>query len=271
MGNFIKVVVFSLVVIGLYVLFSVKYIPPITPAPPPKEEVLDLSEMTMDDFVALGEKIYEGKGTCTLCHNPVMKRAPLLERAAIVAKERLKDPRYKGEAKTVKDYLYESLVKPSAYVVKGYGVTGTNDTVSPMPDVSKGAIGLNEVELWAVVAYMQKLSGADITVEIPKGEAMAKEEKKEEKKEPARTPQAVIEKYGCSACHKMTKDGMDPGLGPDLSKIGAARDKEYLRRAIVDPNAEIAEGFSPMMPDTYKDQMTAGELELLVEYLAAQK
>ncbi len=227
--------------------------------------------MTMEDFLALVDKIYDGKGTCTLCHNPVMKRAPLLERTAIVAKERLKDPRYRGKAKTVKDYLYESLVDPSAYVAKGYGVTGTNDTVSPMPDVSKGAIGLNEVELWAVVAYMEKLAGAEITVEIPKAEAVATEEKKEEKREPARTPQAVLEKYGCSACHKMTEDGMDPGLGPDLSKIGAKRDKEYLRRAIVDPNAEITEGFSPMMPDTYKDQMTAGELELLVEYMAGQK
>ena len=36
-------------------------------------------------------------------------------------------------------------------------------------------------------------------------------------------------------------------LGPDLSKQSAlcARDPEYLRRAILDPNADIAEGFEP--------------------------
>ncbi len=164
MKNFFKVIIFSIAVIGLYALFAIEYIPPIQPAPPPKEEVLDLGAMSMEDFIALGEKIYNGKGTCTLCHNPVVKRAPLLEQVAAIAEERLKDPRYKGEAKNAEEYIYESMVHPSAYVVAGYGVTGTNDTVSPMPDVSTGAIGLNEVELRAIIAYLQDTAGMDVTV-----------------------------------------------------------------------------------------------------------
>ena len=39
-------------------------------------------------------------------------------------------------------------------------------------------------------------------------------------------------------------------MGPNLMKIGATKDKEYLRRSILDPNADIAVGFEPdMMPE----------------------
>ena len=61
-------------------------------------------------------------------------------------------------------------------------------------------------------------------------------------------------------------------LGPDLTKIGAKRNKEYLRQAILDPEAVIAKGFSGgMMPPTYGEQMKAKELEMLVNYLAGLK
>ena len=67
--------------------------------------------MTMDGFVALGEKIYQGKGTCTLCHNAVGGRAPLLDKGRRVwCPKRLADARYKGAAEDVESYLMESLV-----------------------------------------------------------------------------------------------------------------------------------------------------------------
>ena len=69
MANFLKVIAFSLVTIGLFAAYSNYGIPVITPAPPPVEEEIDLGEMTMDQYVALGGRIVAGKGTCTLCHN----------------------------------------------------------------------------------------------------------------------------------------------------------------------------------------------------------
>ena len=107
MRTFLSVVGFSLLVIAFFAGYSSFGIPQIQPAPPPKEEKLDLAAMSLGEFLALGERIYEGKGTCTLCHNPVGGRAPLLEEAAIVAGERLADERYGGTAKRVEDYLYE--------------------------------------------------------------------------------------------------------------------------------------------------------------------
>lgn len=268
MKNFIKVIVFSVLVIFSYSLFANEYIPPINPSPPPVEEVLDLGAMTMEQFIALGEKVYNGKGTCTLCHNPVVKRAPLLESVAAAVTERLKDPRYKGSAKNSGEYIMESMVKPSAYVVAGFGVTGTNDTQSPMPDVSTGAIGLNEVEIKAVAAYLQNLGGAEVTVEMPKGGAPV--EKKADAAAPAKTAEEAVKKHGCGACHKIA--GEQGAIGPDLTKVGSRRKRDYLVRAILEPDADVADGFPPgMMPADYRDKLTAGELELLVEFMAKSR
>ncbi|MBI5826514.1 MAG: c-type cytochrome [Deltaproteobacteria bacterium] len=269
MKIFFRVIVFSVLTIVLYMLFATQYIPPINPAPPPKEEALNLGAMTMPQFIALGEKIFNGKGTCTLCHNPVVKRAPLLESVAVRANERLKDPRYKGKAKNPADYIEESMREPSAYVVAGFGVTGTNDTVSPMPVITAGAIGLNDVEVKAVVAYLLQLGGAEIPFEVPRGQPVA-EKKEGQAAAPAKTGAEVVKKYGCGGCHKIA--GEAGAIGPDLTKIGAKRNVEYLRRAVLDPDADIAQGFpGGMMPKDFGDKMTAGEFKLLVEFLAKSK
>lgn len=163
MNNFIKVALFSLFIIGVYTLYSVKIIPPITPEAPPREEAAGEPE-TVEELVALGEQVYNGKGACALCHSPVAGRAPLLENSAVVAMDRIKEKGYRGRAATAEEYLFESLEDPSAFVVPGFGAPGTNDTVSPMPAVAESAIGLNRTEIKAVVAYLQQLSGVEVTV-----------------------------------------------------------------------------------------------------------
>lgn len=157
MSDLTKVIVFSLALIGLYSAFSTWYIPPIKPEDPPKDEAVDTSSMTPEELIAFGERLYNGKGACLLCHNPVGGRAPLLDNIVSVSGARLKDPRYKGKANDAAGYIYESMADPSAYVVAGYGVTGTNDKRSPMPDVRTGSIGLTEDEIKAVIAYLKGL------------------------------------------------------------------------------------------------------------------
>ena len=166
MKVFIKIAVFSLIVVGFYTFFAVGYIPEITPEEPPEEKAIDVSNMGPEEFVAFGEEVYLGKGACTLCHNP-MGRAPVLDDIALKAAGRLKDPGYRGRAVDIEGYLYESMVEPSVYVVPGFGVAGTDDTVSPMPDVRGSTIGLNEVEIKAVIAYLQSIAGVEVTVAPP--------------------------------------------------------------------------------------------------------
>jgi len=252
MRTFLSVVVFSLLVIGLFSGYSTYGIPQIEPAPPPVEEKLDLGAMTMAQFVALGNRVYEGKGTCSLCHNPVGGRAPLIGETVALVEERLADTRYQGS-------------------VAGFGKAGTGDTVSPMPNVLTGSIALSEVEARAVIAYLQDLSGVEVTVELPSEAVEEEPEVAEGEPRPViAAPEDAIAEFACGACHKVA--GEEGDLGPDLTRIGALRDRDYLRRSILDPDAEIAEGFEPeTMPADYGEQLYAVELEMLVDYLAGLK
>lgn len=273
MKKLLSVMAFSLLTIGFFTWFSNFGIPQIEPAPPPKEEKIDLGSMTMEKFVALGEKIFKGKGTCTLCHNPVGGRAPLLDRLGDIVPKRLADKAYKGEAKDAEAYLLESLLKPSAYVVPGFGKKGTNDAVSPMPDVSAGSVGLNEAEMSAVIAYLQKSGGMKVTVKIPSGAKPPPPDEKEpegEGRTPLKTVKAIVKQFNCGACHKVA--GEKGEAGPDLTHIGKLRDRAFLRRSILNPNADISKGFEKdMMPADYGEQLFAKELELVVEFLVGSK
>jgi len=270
MRQFLSVVAFTLLTIGFFAGYSNYGIPQIEPAPPPVEEKLDLEAMTMDQFIALGERLFKGKGTCTLCHNE-LGRAPMLNTAVEVAPKRMKDARYEGEASNVEEYLVESLIEPSAFVVAGFGKKGTNDKESPMPNVAGGSIGLSEAEITAVVAYLQDLGGGEVTVEIPSGAPPAEAEDEDgEPREPFETVKQMVEAFQCGACHKLP--GTEGEVGPPLMKVGARMDRAALRTSILDPNAEIAKGFErDQMPPDYGNQMYVKELEMLLDYLVALK
>ncbi len=86
----------------------------------------------------------------------------------------------------------------------------------------------------------------------------------------------VFNASGCSGCH-----GAQDGVGPALTGTGEravehAEDagdpspEEYLRKAILEPNAYFAPGFeNGGMPDAY-DGLSEDELEALVAYLLTQ-
>lgn len=270
MKQFLTVIVFSLLIIGFFDGFSNFGIPQIEPAPPPSQEKVDLGAMTMEGFIALGGRIFNGKGTCTLCHNNVVKRAPMLDVISTVFKERLADPRYKGEATDLESYLIESTLIPSAYVVKGFGKKGSNDTVSPMPIVTGGSIGLSEPEFLAVLAYIQDASGAEVTVEIPTDAGDIAEEEEDKSREALTTVEDIISEFDCGICHVIGED--EGEVGPSLLTVGASRDRAFIRKSILDPNADITEGFDPdTMPADLGATLYAQELELLLDYLSSLK
>lgn len=272
MRQFLTVIAFSFLVIGFFAGFSNFGIPQIEPAPPPVEEKVDLGAMTMEQFVAMGEKIVDGKGTCKLCHNN-LGRAPMLDQLGANVPKRLADPNYKGKAKDFQGYLEESMTLTSAYVVAGFGKKGTNDKESPMPDVTTGAIGLSKVEAAAVMAFLQESNGVEVTVEIPTDAGAAADAGADGgggSREALTAVEDIITEFGCGACHVIGENAGD--IGPDLSKVGARRDRDFLRRSLLSPNADVTEGFEPdTMPADLGGKMYASELELMLDYLAGLK
>jgi cytochrome c2 len=277
----VKIVLASLVLILGFAGFTTFGIPLIVPEAPPVEEKLS-GDITIEQYIALGDRIFNGKGTCTLCHNPVGGRAPILDAAAAIAGDRMADSAYKGTATDSESYLHESLVEPSAYVVAGFGKPGSNDTVSPMPDVSKGAIGLSDVELGAVVAFLQSMAGVDVTVALPSGDSGASVAEEEVPAEIALAANAeeAFSKFECATCHMsvMVPEGGD--LGPDLTEIASragSRKKgysaeQYLLESIRKPNEFIVEDFDEgMMPEDYSERMTIHELYLIIDALLGRE
>lgn len=228
--------------------------------------------------IAWGERIFNGKGTCNLCHNS-LGRAPNLMALNLSQefKTRIADPRYSGAAKGKQDaaaieaYVSESMRQPSAYVVAGFGKKGSNDTISPMPDVGAAPISLTDTEVNAVVAFLEDRAGVEVTVPLPSAAAApVSKEKMVAEDAPATTAKAVVEKYGCSLCHDLFGSGAS--VGPKLAGIGLRKNHEALRHAILDPNAEIAKGFQKdIMPQDFAKRMRASELELIVDYLSELK
>lgn len=74
---------------------------------------------------------------------------------------------------------------------------------------------------------------------------------------------------GCGDCHQLEDAGTDATTGPPLDAALGDEDATYIETSIVDPNKVIAEGFGPnIMPQTFGEQLSAEELDALVQYLA---
>jgi cytochrome c oxidase subunit 2 len=82
--------------------------------------------------------------------------------------------------------------------------------------------------------------------------------------------EAIFTTAGCGGCHAFEPAGTDAEVGPGLDTIDpqGAPLEEYIREAIVDPNAVVASGYQPsVMPETYESSLTDEQLDALVQYL----
>jgi mono/diheme cytochrome c family protein len=282
MTGLFRVGAYATGLIGLFSAFSYYGIPQLDPEPPPAEERVT-GAMTVDEFAAAGGRIYAR--ACVLCHSGLGDRAPKLGAIATTWRERIEDPRYRGKAKSLEEYLRESMLEPSAYVVKGFGKPGTSDTESPMPTATKGALALNPSEIDAVIAYLQSSAGTEVTV-MPRT-SLAGESPRPKMEDSAANKAtdaaAALQKFQCNACHLLpglANDGEAERPGPDLREIWktAARRvagmsaRDFLTESILFPNKVVAKDFEPgLMPEDYGDHMLAAELQMIVEYLTKER
>ena len=86
----------------------------------------------------------------------------------------------------------------------------------------------------------------------------------------ATSGESIFTTAGCGGCHAFEPAGTDAQVGPALDAIdaGDASVEDFVREAIVDPNADVAEGYQPdVMPATYESSLTDEQLDALVQYL----
>jgi cytochrome c oxidase subunit 2 len=87
----------------------------------------------------------------------------------------------------------------------------------------------------------------------------------------------IFTQNGCGACHTFTPIPAARGtIGPSLDNLTASAQKAgqpllaYIKQSIVDPNAYITPGYTAgLMPTSFGTTMSATEINVLVQYLAA--
>ena len=229
------------------------------------------ANVTPEQLVGAGDQLYHGAGGCTACHG-LGTRAPNLltdekGQGPVGARCGKREP-----GKDCKAYLYESLTSPRAFVVSGYEPI--------MPEM--GRI-LSPQQIWALVAFLESNGGTvDVTAsDIPPASGSAA---------PAAggggggaggapgiaggstDPMTIIRGAGCTACHKINGEG--GAIGPDLTHVGSRLSTNLIRESILLPDAKTAKGyekFKGVMPKTFGNQLTAAQLESLVEFLSSHK
>ena len=279
-----------------------------------------------------------GKGQCPLCHTfdpgDDSGRCPNLFGVENRSHDRVKEDRYAtspvaiGETEpasgivkgkydeipeeyrrqhgpdefTGEDYIRESVMCPTCYVVEKFGADG--DTKSPMPIISKPPISLSRNEVNAVIAYLQSKDTpgefATVTVPLPQddagntGVAVAEAPDEDEDKPVFVTGtediQAMINTLGCPLCHTIPGvEGAVGELGPKLhEKINAPKrikdpnykgkatnTKEYVRESILNPGAYVvfneAEGElfpDGLMPTDFSQQLSVHAIDKLVDFIS---
>lgn len=276
-----------------------------------------------------------GKGQCPLCHTfdagDNIGRCPNLFGVGERGLTRIKEDRYMNEPVKVgekepksgiikgapdqipeeyrragagghdsmnaEDYIRESMMCPTCYVVKGFG--GAGDTTSPMPVISKPPISLSPIEVNAVISYLQSYNTpgdfSNVTVPLPSETAEPVEEASDGGDAPifvtgTESIDQMINTLGCPLCHTIPGvEGAVGELGPKLhEKINAPKrikdprykgkatnTKEYVRESILNPSAfvvmnEEANELYPdgLMPNTFKNQLSVDAIDKLVDFIS---
>jgi mono/diheme cytochrome c family protein len=227
------------------------------------------ANVTPEQLSAAGDQLYHGAGGCTACHG-LGTRAPNLltdekGQGAIGARCAKREP-----GKDCKAYLFESLTAPRAFVVPGYEPI--------MPDLGRT---LSPQQIWALIAYLESQGGnIDVTASDIPPESSA----------PAggspagggggapgiangsTDPIQIVRGAGCLGCHKVGSEG--GAIAPDLTRVGSRLSPAQIRESILEPDAKITKGyekFAGVMPKNFGNQLTAAQMEALVQFLARRK
>lgn len=257
------------VVLGTLAVFTIvsSSIPQLQSVVP--EDLSFSGDVTAEELVAAGQTLFAGAGGCADCHGSGTRAPNLLTDEAGTGQIGVRCAgRVAGQ--DCKAYLFNSLVDPNAFQVDGY--------IPIMADMSRT---LSSEQLWALVAFLQSqggevtVTGADIESEGGGESAGAAQPAAAAAAGPTSTssdPVEIMTANACLGCHIL--DGTGAPLGPSFDGIGGRVSADYIRESILDPRAGASEGFEALiqlMPATFGEQLSAAQLEAIVQFLADRR
>jgi mono/diheme cytochrome c family protein len=89
----------------------------------------------------------------------------------------------------------------------------------------------------------------------------------------ATTGEQIFTAGGCAGCHTLAKANANGTIGPSLDDLAATAGEQggspedYVRESLLDPDAEVAQGFQPGVMPAYEGRLTDEQIQALVEYL----
>lgn len=111
-----------------------------------------------------------------------------------------------------------------------------------VPGTEMSGTEFSETEVWRIVAYVRRLAAAGAE-EKAAGDVAA--------------GRLIYQTQGaCAACHVVDREG--GVLGPDLSDIGLRRSLKYLRQALIEPDAYVAENYRTYTLTTQRGEQITG-------------
>lgn len=248
-------ILFTVVATLAVFTFVANVIPQVQSAVP--REIVLSADMPPEELAAIGEEIYAGAGGCTACHGLGTRAPDLLGVVGGVCATRV-------PGQSCKDYLWESLINPTAYIVEGFD-----------PIMIDQSIVSSQAELWTLVAFLES-QGGEITVNADDfAAALAADDAAAAAPPPVAVTDpsqldgmAIIEAQQCLACHAI--GGVGGQVAPPFEDL-RGQDPAFIRESIVDPNATINpdyQAFAGTMSPALAQMMSPAELDALVEFLA---
>jgi len=83
-------------------------------------------------------------------------------------------------------------------------------------------------------------------------------------------PEFTLPEYfvnSCGGCHQLEDAGTTGVTGPNLDDVLAGQDPTQIEESIVDPGAQLSQGYGNLMPNSFGASLTPDQLEQLVNYL----